>query len=182
MTRRRAALAALAAGLALAGCSAGGPGPARPPAAPVPTGTGYFVGTGANGLGASVDLFGDDPVTRAVDAALEERGGPAADRPAVGIVSVVNEGPTGIGIPRFVAVLSAGGAVTMRPASEVLADAPGAAARRARARLASSGRRVPADGAATAYVVLEDVAPAAVGSVRMEPARGAPVTLSARRR
>ena len=181
MRSRRAVLAALVAGLALAGCSAGGPGPARPPADPVPSGTGYFVGTGAEGLGASVDLFGDDPVVRMLDAALRTHRG-ADGRPAVGIVSIVNEGRLGVAVPRFVAELSGGGAVTMRGAAAVLAREPGAAARRARARLAALGRRVPAGGAATAYVVLEDVAPAAVGSVRMEPDAGAPVTLSARRR
>lgn len=176
MTPRRAAAGALAI-LALAGCSARGPAPARPPAPPEPRGTGYFVGTGPDGVGASLDLFADDPVVREIDAALAARGGPRADRPAVGVASIVNDGRFGILAPRFIADLSTGGALPLRSAADALAGATGPAA-----RLGDAPRRVPGGGAATAYVVLEGAAPEAVGSVRMVLARGGSVTLSARRR
>jgi hypothetical protein len=72
---RRLSAGALAAfALAGAGCSAGTE-PARVEPEPAPAGTAYFVGAGADGIGASLDLLGDDPVVRLVDAALAERGG-----------------------------------------------------------------------------------------------------------
>ena len=181
MTLRRAAAGALAI-LVLAGCSGGGPAPARPPAPPEPRGTGYFVGTGPDGVGASLDLFADDPIVREIDAALAARGGPRGDRPAVGVASIVNDGRFGILTPRFIADLSTGGALPLRSAADALSGAAGPAARRARARLGDAPRRVPGGGAVTAYVVLEGAAPEAVGSVRMVLARGGSVTLTARRR
>lgn len=175
----RGAAPALLAALAVAGCAAGGPGPAKPPAAPEPSGTGYFVGRGSEGVGVSLDLLGEDPVTRAVDAALAARG---AREAAVGIVSVVNGSRAGIGMPRFTADLAAGGSVPLTPAADAIAGEDGPAAARARRMLARLPRRVPAEGAGTAYVVLAASTPAAVGSVRMVDPAGRTVTLAARRR
>jgi hypothetical protein len=177
----RAALAAAAA-LALAGCSpAGGPGPPGTVPESAPAGTGYFVGTGPEGVGASLDLLGEDPVTRVVAAALRARDGRPGSVASVGVASVVNDGRLGIALPRFVAVLASGGAVALPPSSRILRPGDGPAARRALAALARAPERVPPGGAATAYVVLEGPSPAAVASVRMVVA-GKPITLAARRR
>jgi hypothetical protein len=166
-----------------AGCSSGSvPGPPRTEPEPAPAGTGYFVGTGPEGLGASLDLLGDDPVVRVVDAALAARDGRPGEVASVGIVSVVNQGRSPIAMPRFVADLAAGGAVPLRRAADVLRPGEGPAARRALARLRTVPVRVPAGGAATAYVVLGATPPAEVASVRMVVVRGQPVTLTAHRR
>lgn len=182
--RARALAAALAAAAVLAGCSgSGADGPVDTAPAPPPTGTGYFVGAGADGVGATLDMHGSDPVARAIDAALVGRGGPAGDVPAVGIASVVNEGPESVPAPRFVAVLADdGGAVPVPRAEDVLRASEGPAARRALRRLAALPARVPAKGAATYYVVLDGVRVAEVDSVRMVVVPGEPITLAARRR
>jgi hypothetical protein len=179
---RRLSAGALAAfALAGAGCSAGTE-PARVEPEPAPASTAYFVGAGADGIGASLDLLGDDPVVRLVDAALAERGGERGREASVGVVSVVNDGRFGTPVPRFIADLSSGGAVPLRDAADLLSTEDGPVARRALARLSALPRRIPAEGAATAYVVLEAAPAAEVASVRMVVARGAPVTLAARRR
>lgn len=176
------AVAAIALAAALAGCSGdGGAVDTAPP--PPPTGTGYFVGTGPDGVGATLDMHGSDPVATAIDDALVGRGGAAGAVPAVGIASVVNEGAQSVPAPRFVAVLADGhGAIPIPRAEDALRADEGPAARRALARLAALPARVPAQGAATFYVILQDVDVAEVGSVRMVVERGEPITLQARRR
>jgi hypothetical protein len=169
--------------LGLGGCSStGAPGPQRAAPEPPPTGTGYFVGTGPQGVGASLDLFGDDPVSRAIEAALRERDPGATTESSVGIASIVNEGTLGIAAPRFVAELAGGGAIPLRSAAGVIRAVDGPAGRRALGRLGAVPSRVPAGGSATTYVVLEGAAPAAVESVRMVVVGGSPVALAARRR
>lgn len=180
--RARLAAGLAAVVLALAGCSsAGAPGPQRAEPEPAPTGTGYFVGTGPRGVGASLDLFGEDPISRAIDAALRERDGGRTES-SVGIASIVNEGTLGIAAPRFVAELAGGGAIPLRSAAGVLRAIDGPSGRRAIERLRAVPTRVPAGGAATTYVVLEGAAPAAVESVRMVVVGGTPIALAARRR
>ena len=178
--RRALAAVLVASALAGAGC-AQGPEPSRVGIEPPPSGTGYFVGRGADGLGASLDLLADDPVVRLVDAALAARDG-GRSAPSVGVASVVNDGPAGRPMPRFIADLATGGALPLREASDVLRRDEGPEARRALARLDAISARVPAEGAATAYVVLQAVPAAEVASVRMVVPRGAPITLAARRR
>ena len=119
-----------------------------------------------------------------IDDALIARGVGAGDEPpAVGIASVVNEGPESVPPPRFVAVLADGhGAVPIPRAGSVLSAREGPAARRALRLLARGPARVPAEGAATYYVVLSGLPVAAVGSVRMVVVPGEPITLEARRR
>ena len=95
---------------------------------------------------------------------------------------MVNDGRSGTPMPRFIADLSTGGAVPLRDAADLLRPGDGPEARRALARLATLPGRVPAEGAATAYVVLEAAPAAEVASVRMVMARGGPITLAARRR
>lgn len=179
----RRALAAALAGAALvgAGCSPGA-SPSRAVPEPVPAGTAYFVGTGSDGIGASLDLLAEDPVVRLVDAALAARGAERGAEPSVGVASIVNDGPLGTPVPRFIAELSGGGAVPLRDAADVLRPGDGPEARRALARLGASAARVPAEGAATAYVVLEGAPAAEVASVRMVVPGAAPITLAARRR
>lgn len=178
--RRAAGLGALA--LALAGCSSAASGPPRTAPEPAPTGTGYFVGTGPGGIGASLDLLGDDPVVRVIDAALRAQDGRPGTVASVGVASILDEGTLGIPAPRFVADLASGGAIPLRAAASVLRPGDGPAARRALARLRTVPARVPAGGAATTYVVLEGATPAAVQSVRMVVVAGQPITLTARRR
>lgn len=173
------ALAALA--LSGAGCSPSVE-PSRGEAEPAPSGTAWFVGAGADGIGASLDLLADDPVVRLVDAALAARGAERGGEPSVGVVSIVNDGRLGTPMPRFIADLSTGGAVPLRDPADVLRAGDGPEARRALARLSALPRRVPAEGAATAYVVLDAAPSAEVASVRMVVARGDPITLAARRR
>lgn len=178
-----AALATIALAAGLAGCSGSGDGPVDTAPEPPPTGTGYFVGTGQDGVGATLDMHGSDPVALAIDAALVGRGDPAGDVPAVGIASVVNQGPLSVPDPHFVAVLADGrGAVPIPRAEDVLGAAEGPAARRALRRLAALPTRVAAKGAATFYVILDEVPVAEVDSVRMVVRPGEPITLAARRR
>lgn len=180
---RRRAAAALAAALLVAGCSsAGAPAPPRTSPEPAPSGTGYFVGTGPGGVGASLDLRGRDPVVDMIDAALRVNADPRLEIPAVGIASVVNEGPAGIPAPRFVAELADGTAVPLPRAADVLRASGGPLARRALARLRRVPARVRAEGAATFYVVLRGPTPAEVAGARMVVVRGQPISLAARRR
>ncbi len=180
---RRGAAAALAAALLASGCSSAGTSePPRTSPEPPPSGTGYFVGTGPDGVGASLDLLGEDPVVRMIDAALRVNADPRLEIPAVGVASVVNEGAVGIPAPRFVAELGDGTAVPLPRAADVLRPSDGPLARRALARLRSVPVRVRAEGAATFYVVLRGPAPAEVASARMVVVRGQPITLAARRR
>jgi hypothetical protein len=179
--RRPAAWALAALALAGAGCSPSTE-PTRVEPEPEPAGTAYFVGAGADGIGASLDLLADDPVVRLVDAALAARGGERGAEPSVGVVSVVNDGRFGTPVPRFIADLSSGGAVPLRDPADLLRPEDGPRARRALTRLSALPRRVPAEGAATAYVVLVAAPPAEVASVRMVVAGEPPITLAARRR
>ncbi len=145
-------------------------------------GSGFFVGTGAGGIGATLDLEGQDRVTAAVDAALRARGGEPGTGPVVGVASVVNEGPVAVPAPSFIADFAGGGALPMPPAARVVGQVGGPAARRAAALLARPPTSVPAGGAATIYVVLPGVAPGDVASVRMVIGPGRVVTMEARRR
>jgi hypothetical protein len=177
----RAAAAALAALLlALAGC---GEGTAPPETAPPPpaSGTGYFVGS-SEGIGATLDLLGDDPVSRSVERALVAEVGPTGDLPDVGIASIVNETPSGFDAPRFVAILESGRAVILTPAREALRGARGPAARLARARLRQVPSRIPSEGAGVAYLVLRGASADEVASVSMAAGPEPSITLAARRR
>ena len=177
-----AALAAVVLAACAAGCSGSG-GPAATAPEPTPTGTGYFVGSGSGGIGGSLDFYGDDPVSEAIDQALIGEAGQAGAVPTVGIASMVNDGAVPARAPRFVAVLEGdNGAVPIPPAKDALHPGDGPAARRALRLLARVPRRVPPGGAATFYVVLPGVTPAEVGSVKMVVRSGHPITLQARRR
>jgi hypothetical protein len=177
----RAAAAVLAALLlAFAGCGEGTPPPetASPPPA---SGTGYFVGS-SEGIGATLDLLGDDPVSRSVERALVAEVGPTGDIPDVGVASIVNETPSGFDAPRFVAILESGRAVILTPAMEALRGARGPAARLARARLREVPSRVPSEGAGVAYLVLRGASADEVASVSMAAGPQPSITLAARRR
>lgn len=177
---RRAPAAALAAlALATAGCSRGDPAPPREP--PAQVGTGYFVGRDASGLGASVDLLGSDPASRAVREALapDPRGGRGA--PLVAIASVVNDGPAPVPTPRFVALMTSGRLVPMPDVRRLLSPSVPAQAR-ALLLLGSSRARVRPGGSAGLHLMLGDVDPLQVESVRMVSTPGEPISLSARRR
>jgi hypothetical protein len=163
-----------------AGCGGSGGTPDTAPAPP-PSGTGYFVGS-QGGIGASLDLLGEDPVSRAVDRALLAEGGPGGTLPEVGIASIVNETPAGFAQPRLVAILESGRAVILTPAAQALRGAHGPAARAARERLRVVPRRVPGEGAAVAYVVLRGASADEVASVLMAAGPEQPITLAARRR
>ena len=177
----RAAAAALAALLlAFAGCGEGTPPPATAPPPPA-SGTGYFVGS-SDGIGATLDLLGDDPVSRSVERALVAEGGPTGDLPDVGIASIVNETPSGFDAPRFIAILESGRAVILTPAVEALRGARGPAARLARARLRQVPKRIPSEGAGVAYLVLRGASADEVASVSMAAGPEPSITLAARRR
>ena len=178
-----AAAAAIALALALGGCG-GGDDPAPPEERPPdPPGTGYFVGTGASGLGATLDLQGRDAVTAAVATALRVPPAAAATAPVVGIASVVNEGPRPLPAPLFAARFAGGGALPLWDAARAVEDGRGGpAARRALRLLGTTPRTVPAGGAVTMYVVLRGAPSGQVESVRMTAPPGPPVTLRARPR
>ena len=177
----RAAAAALAALLlALAGCGEGTPPPETAPPPPA-SGTGYFVGS-SDGIGATLDLLGDDPVSRSVERALVAEVGPTGDLPDVGIASIVNETPSGFDAPRFIAILESGRGVILTPAVEALRGARGPAARLARARLRQVPSRIPSEGAGVAYRVLRGASADEVGSVSMAAGPEPSITLAARRR
>ncbi|WP_217920970.1 hypothetical protein [Miltoncostaea oceani] len=180
--RRRAVLACCAALLALHGCGDDGPPP--PPEHPPPArpGSAYFVGTGEDGVGATLDLEGQDPVTEAVDAALRARDGAVGEGPVVGVASVVNEGPGVVPAPTFIAQFEGGGALALEDARAVVAESGGPAARRALRLLGRPSVLVPAGGADTIYVVLRGAAPGEVDAVRMVVGPGRIVMLQARPR
>jgi hypothetical protein len=172
-----AALAVLA--LVLSGCSRDDPAPPQQP--PAEVGTGYFVGRDAAGLGASVDLFGSDPASRAVREALapDPRGGRGA--PVVAIASVVNDGPAPVPTPRFVALMTSGRPVPMPRARAALSPSVPAQGR-ALLLLGVPPARIRAGGSASLHLLLGDVDPLQVESVRMVSTPGEPISLSARRR
>jgi hypothetical protein len=176
--RAAAALAALLV-LLLAGCGGDGPAETAPP--PPPSGTGYFVGS-AEGIGASLDLLGDDPVARSVRRGLLAEAGPGDAPPAVGIASIVNDTSSGFDAPRFVAILESGRAVILEPALQALRGAAGPAAGDARRRLAAVPSRVPSRGAGVAYLVMRGALVDEVASVRMAAGAQPSITLAARRR
>jgi hypothetical protein len=181
----RAATAAIAVALALgaAGCSgAAGTYTAPAPGPPPPEGTGFFVGEGPDGVGATLDLQGRDAVTAAIDAALRARSGAPGDGPVVGVASVVNDGPRPVRAPSFIATFAGGGAVPLEPAAEAVSRGAGPAAAGALALLGPEVRTVPAGGAATMYVVLRGAAPGEVQSVRMVVVPGRPVGMESRSR
>jgi hypothetical protein len=177
---RRAPAAALASlALMAAGCSRGDPAPPKEP--PAQAGTGYFVGRDAAGLGASVDLFGSDPASRAVREALapDPRGGRGA--PVVAIASVVNDGPAPVPTPRFVALMMSGRAVPMPSVRATLSPSVPAQGR-ALLLLGAPRQRIRSGGSASLHLLLGDVDPLQVESVRMVSTLGEPISLSARRR
>jgi hypothetical protein len=179
----RAAALAPAVALALAavaGCTGSAARTTTAPTAPPPDGTGYFVGSGPHGVGASLDLEGDDPVIRAIERALISLGTARGAR--VGIASVVDDGPLAVPAPRFVARFEGGGALPFDSATEAIGPGRTPAARLARRMLAAVPRRIPAGGAGTVYVVLRGAAVEDVSSVVMVAVPGAPVTLTPRRR
>jgi hypothetical protein len=176
---RRAAAALAALLLALAGCGDGSPPPQ--PAPPPPSGTGWFVGS-EGGIGATLDLRGDDPVSRSVAHALAGAAGPAGEAPDVGIASIVNETSSGFDAPRFVAILDNGRGVILIPALEALRGVTGPAARQARARLRAVRSRIDARSAGAAYLVLRGASVDRVASVVMAAGPQPSITLAARRR
>jgi hypothetical protein len=184
VTGRRWPWAALAALVLVAGCGGGRAGETQPRApAPRPTdGTGYFVGTGPGGLGAAVDLLGDDPAARAVAAALAPARDPGGLERVVAIASVVNDGADPAPVPRIVAELSGGGAAPLVPAREALRGVGGAAARRAARLLPPERRRVPAGGALTMHLVMSGANPREVTAMRMVVVPGEPIALRPQRR
>jgi hypothetical protein len=178
--RPAAALALAIAAAAAAGCTGSADRTTPPPPPPPPDGTGYFVGSGPHGIGASLDLMAEDPITRAVERALASLG---QDRGAdVGVASVVDDGPTPVPAPRFVAGFDDGGAVPLEPAIDAVTSGRTRAARIARRMLAAAPRRVPAGGAGTFYVILRGAPVDEVTSVVMVAVPGVPVTLTPRRR
>jgi hypothetical protein len=183
--RPPAALAAAAAVAALAAGCGGGDGrstEAEPPAPPEAMGSGYFVGTAPNGVGATVDLLAADPVVAALDRALVPTTSPGLPAPAVGIASVVNDSPRAALAPRFSAVLDTGAVVPLVPAAEALGAPQDAAARRA-ARLLPPDRPLLDGGASTVqYLVLRGAVPGRVAEVRMTTGRVGPTRLAPRPR
>jgi hypothetical protein len=173
-------LLALACAALLAGCSGDGdpdPAPAEPAAE---RGTGYFVGRSPEGLGAAVDLRGNDPASRAIAAALTDPRSPEV--PVIVIASLVNDGARPVPTPSFVAVLFSGGAAPLEPAGEVLAGRRDAEAARAAALLEPDRALVPAGGSAVLHLVLRGAGALEVESVRMVLVPGQPIALAARSR
>jgi hypothetical protein len=177
----RRAAAALAALLVLLSAGCGGEGPAETAPPPPPSGTGYFVGS-AEGIGASLDLLGDDPVVRSVRRALLAEAGPGDAPPSVGIASIVNDTSSGFDAPRFIAILESGRAVTLEPAVQALRGAAGPSARDARRRLRAVPARIPSRGGGVAYLVMRGAPADQVASVRMAAGPQPSITLAARRR
>ena len=177
------AVAAMAAGAA--GCSGSGDGPVATAPEPAPTGTGYFVGGGADGVGASLDMHGSDPVARRdrrrPDRARRRRRGafPRSGSPRWSTRAPRASrrraswrcSPTATGaipIPAAEDVLRPGDGPAARRALRLLAALPRAGARRGGRDVLRRPRRA--------------CTPAEVGSVRMVVTPGAPITLPARRR
>lgn len=180
--RRSTQLAALAASaalaaLALGGCGGGTPVAERSPVAD-PTGSGYFVGTSRDGLGAAVDFLVDDPVTGPARERVEDAARAAgASPPAVGLASLVNRANVPVPLPEFIAVMPNGGATPIQAARGPASGLP-----RPENTFPAPPLFVPANGTATVYVVLRGVAPAEVDHLKMVPRPGDPVRLDARRR
>jgi hypothetical protein len=177
-------LLALACAALLAACSGGadpdpGPEPAEPPGR---RGTGYFVGRSPEGLGAAVDLRGNDPASRAVAAALVDIRRGDGRGPVVAIASVVNDGTLPVSTPRFVAVLFSGGAAPLQPAREALAGRGTARAALAASLLEAERAVVPAGDSAVLHLVLRGAAAPEVESMRMVVVPGEPIALGARGR
>lgn len=181
--RPRAAAAALlaASALAAAGCGGAG-GSTAPPPEPPPPGSAYFVGTASNGVGATLDLRGSDPATRALEAALRGDAPPQGPAPSVGIASVVNTSSRPAPAPTFAAVLDSGALLALQPAAEALAGRSDRAARRAVRLLPPAPATLPAGASAEAYVVLREVAPRRVAEVLMGTGPGPPARLARRPR
>ncbi len=184
MRRRPAALAAAAAVAALAaGCGGGSRAPEpEPPAPPEAMGSGYFVGTAPNGVGATLDLLGADPVVEALDTALLPTTAVGEPGPAVGIASVVNDSTRPAPAPRFTAVLDTGALVPLTPAAEALGGRSDAAARRAARVLPPTRPILEGGGSAVDYVVLRGAVPGRVAEVRMTTGRQGPTRLAPRPR
>ena len=183
MRRGAVAAGALAAAALAAGCGGGSPSPApQPPAPPEALGSGYFVGTGPDGVGATVDLRAADATVRALEAALRQGAPPGEPPPAVGIASVVNDSRRAAPAPRFIAVLDSGELLPLRPAADALGTRTDPLARRA-ARLMPAPRSVlPGGASAVEYVVLRGVVPGRVAEVRMTTGTGTPARLAPRPR
>jgi hypothetical protein len=140
------------------------------------------VGTGPDGLGASLDLLGEDAVTRALSRALAGEPGARGPTPVVGIASVVNGAEVAVPTPRFTAVLFSGAATPLASARQALAGRDDPAARRAAAMLAPERAVVAGGGSAILYVVLRGAGPREVASARMVAIPGEPIGLAARPR
>jgi hypothetical protein len=170
VSRRAAALAAVAVAAAALAAGCGGGGAPAPPPAPQPpeaTGSGYFVGTAPNGVGATVDLLAADPVVAALDAALLPTTAAGEPAPAVGIASVVNDSARPAPAPRFSAVLDTGVVVPLTPAEQALGGRADALARRAARLLPPAPAIVQGGASAVEYVVLRGAVPGRVAEVRM---------------
>jgi hypothetical protein len=178
--RAPAALLCAAALAGAAACGGASDGPAPEPSEPAPSSTGYFTGKDADGLGAAVDLLGNDPVSRAVVAALSDPR--RDDAPVVGIASLVNSGQAAVPAPAFVAMLESGGAVPLEPAIRAIAGRHDPEAVRARNALGRLRRIVPAAGGVVTYLVLRGAGAREVASVRMVTAPGEGATLGPRKR
>jgi hypothetical protein len=176
VTARRApaAAAALLGAALLAGCGGGaGTGPVTT-TTPAAAAADYFVGTGGDGTGASVDLRATDRVTAELRRALSR--GPG-DPPDIGVAAILNDAATVRPTPSFVAVLRDGRTLPLLPARRVLGARDDPAARRARALLPPPGALAP-QAAVSLYLVLESASVGDVQGVRMITASGERVTLS----
>ena len=181
---RRPLAAGVAACLVLAaGCGSGSPSPApEAPAPPEAPGSGYFVGTSPAGVGATVDLRGSDPASRAVETALLRDAPRAGPAPSVGIASIVNGAERPVRAPTFTAELASGELVPLSPARDALGGRDDPAARRAERLLPVERMRLPAGASAVVYLVLEGEVPGAVAEVRMASGPEAPIALAPRPR
>lgn len=170
-----AALAAAALSVLTAGCGGSDDFPRPEPVAP-PDGSGYFVGTDAEGVGAAVDFHGSDPVVDAARAHLARRAGDATPV-AIAVASIVNDGDDPAPLPRFTAVMANGGAVPLRPARTANLGIP-----HPRRAFPGAPLFLPPDAALTTYVVLRGARPEEVDHLRMVVRPGEPTTLAAQRR
>ncbi len=182
---RRVLGGALAAAALAAGCGGGGtpsPAPPPPPETVEALGSGYFVGTGPDGLGATVDLRASDPVVEALEAALRVGAPAAGPAPSVGIASLVNGSSTRVRTPAFTAVLDTGGRATLRGAVDALRGRSGPADRRAAALVPPRRVTLAPRASAVEYVVLYGAVPGRVAEVLMRGVEGGPVRLAPRPR
>jgi hypothetical protein len=178
-TTQLAPLAALVAAAAIAAAGCGDdPSAAAPPPSGDPTGSGYFVGKGSDGLGAAVDFMVDDPVTARARSAIGRAAAAAGEpAPAVGLASLVNDSGLPSPVPAFIAVLPGGGATPVQAAR-----GPASGLARPARVFPSPPLFVPAEGTATVYVVLRGASPAEVDHLKMVVRPGESVRLDARRR